>query len=416
MVYCAIVTFLYQTTRYLWAGPEPVLPKDPKPQESHKVKDDGIYNDFPWYKTQHRRPQFQSNFTTSHLTTAERRQLHTAAIARAKTHALEMLGVIEGISGTKYQTQEEAERFRSLVDCWTQGRWEHTPGFRLTHRQDAVFGSCDKKFYKTHESSELREAVKYSWAPSSSCALRKVDSGRWCELLRGRHMLLVGDLVHYQLHDLLLDALRDGPTECFGELNCKGSKRKKLLLNPEARLRFLRNDVLSTARRVEKAGGHPSVDIIQWPFVTSNILKAYPILILNRSPVVEDDETFLHDLSWTMKTIRRTVPDALVIYRSSSIGHPYCDDATTPMPSHLADDQLRRLPYGWSELNRRNAIARAVVEAAGGLFVDLAALTDVRPDGHVGGQDCLRYCIPGPTDAWIHVLYNVFLGLESKVY
>lgn len=173
--------------------------------------------------------------------------------------------------------------------------------------------------------------------------------------------------------------------------------------------------MLSTTRKFEKAGGHPSVDIIQWPYVTSNILKVYPILILNRSPVVEDDETFLHELSWTMKVIRRVVPDALVIYRSSSIGHPYCNDASAPMPAHLADDQLRKLPYGWSELSRRNAIARAVVEAAGGLFVDLAALTDVRPDGHVGGQDCLRYCIPGPMDAWIHVLYNVFLGMETKV-
>ncbi|KAF7725237.1 hypothetical protein EC973_000325 [Apophysomyces ossiformis] len=411
MTYCAIVVALYQTVRQLWADNEPLPPEKPLQKPTVSEHDDGRYNDFPWYKTQHRRTQFQSNYTTSHLSTTERRQLHAAAVERAREHALEMLGVIEGISGTRYRTREEAERFRAQVDCWTQGRWEHTPGFRLTHRQDAVFGGCDKKFYKSHGSTEQREAVEYSWTPSSStCALAKVDPLKWCEVLKGRHMLLVGDLVHYQLHDLLLDALRDGPTECFGELNCKDHT---LCSDPDVRLRFLRNDILSTARKVEKAGGHPSVGIVQWPFVTSNILTAYPILILNRSPVVEDDATFLHDLAWTMKVIRRTVPNALIIYRSSSIGHPYCDDANGPMPSHLADGQLKNLPYGWSELSRRNAIARVVVETAGGLFVDLAALTDLRPDGHVGGQDCLRYCIPGPADAWIHVLYNVFLGLEK---
>lgn len=177
-------------------------------------------------------------------------------------------------------------------------------------------------------------------------------------------------------------------------------------------MRYLRNDVLSTARRIDRAQGHPSGSKIEWPFVTTNVLNAYPIVILNRAPVLESDEAFTDSLIETLRTIRRVQPQTLIIYRSTPIGHPYCDDATQPIEA-LTDEQRQHLPYGWSELSRRNAMAREIIEAAGGLYVDLAALTDLRPDGHVGGQDCLRYCIPGPADAWVQVMYHVFLGLED---
>jgi hypothetical protein len=179
----------------------------------------------------------------------------------------------------------------------------------------------------------------------------------------------------------------------------------------DSRLRYLRNDILSDNRRHDNNNGAPSGSIVTWPFVASNILKAYPILVLNRSPINEDDDSFITSLIQTMAYIRRTAPDILILYRSSGIGHPHCDAADAPLTKPLTDDELKRLPFGWAELERRNAIARAIVEEAGGVFVDLAALTDRRPDGHVGGHDCLRYCIPGPLDPWMDVLYQVFSAL-----
>lgn len=126
----------------------------------------------------------------------------------------------------------------------------------------------------------------------------------------------------------------------------------------------------------------------------------------------DDDITFTRRLIQTMEVIRETAPDSVVIYRSSFIGHPFCNDAKGPLEQHLSDAELKRLPFGWSETKRRNAIAKAVVEAAGGLYLDLASMIDLRPDGHVGNQDCLRYCIPGPLDATVQFMYNVFLDLK----
>lgn len=136
-------------------------------------------------------------------------------------------------------------------------------------------------------------------------------------------------------------------------------------------------------------------------------------MILSRTAVIGDDDIlFTRRLIQALKVIRETSPDALVIYKSSFIGHPFCDDATEPLSKSLTDEQLRNLPFGWSETARRNAIAKTVVEAAGGLYIDFANMMDKRPDGHVGKGDCSRYCIPGPLDATMQVLYHVFLALD----
>ncbi|OAD75533.1 hypothetical protein PHYBLDRAFT_186429 [Phycomyces blakesleeanus NRRL 1555(-)] len=391
--------------------------------------------DFPWYTQSHPAldiPHISDKFTTKDLSSTERQQLQDKAVADARASMVERVGEIVGIPGSRMTTTEKADRLRALVECWTgQGEWvkDAENAFRLTHMQDPVYGKCDKKFYKTNPKSSHRPATEYSWktsltsssssSSSLSCPLpEKVDVQKWCEVLNGRHLLLVGDLVQYQLHEILLDAMRDGPTVCFGELNCK---EHSICTEPETHLRYLRNDILSINRRLDSAGEHPAVDIVEWPFVPTNIITAYPVMILNRSPVRETDAVFTRTLSNTLRVLRETVPDMLIIYRSSSIGHPHCDDTTTggasdkggPLDQRLTDDQEKLLPFGWSELRRRNAMAKAMVEAVGGVYVDLGALTDVRPDGHVGGQDCLRYCIPGPLDAWVQILYKLFLELEN---
>lgn len=162
--------------------------------------------------------------------------------------------------------------------------------------------------------------------------------------------------------------------------------------------------------------GHPSASVVLAPFMHKFMLREYDVYILNAAVVIsDDDDSFMQHLATTLATLRQYKPNALVIYRSSYHGHPHCDDANMPLDQPLTDIEQRRLPYGWSEITRRNAMARVIVEAAGGLFVDLGAMMELRPDGHIGGQDCLRYCMPGPLDAWGTLLYNVMLATVSLV-
>ncbi|KAI7857276.1 hypothetical protein BDC45DRAFT_566272 [Circinella umbellata] len=404
LIYLAIAALIYQCLTSLRPRTSTLSPLAPQEDEnvaidSSNTSDDKMPSlDLPWYRSPHRRPNSQNDkYATIHLSTNERMTLQEQSVKRAQEVAEAVLGPVKEIRGSQVA---DVDSLRSKINCWTSGHWIPGKGYHVPkHFQDPLYGKC-----------RSQDRLNYHWQiQEDQCPpMQYVDPNRWCHALNGRHVLLVGDLVQYQLHDVLLDAMRDGPTVCFGELNYH-----TLCAQPEARMRYLRNDVLSTIRRIDKAGGHPSVDIVQWPFTTKTMLKAYSVLILNRAPVVEDDETFIQEMVKTMHTIRQASPDMLIIYRSTSIGHPYCNDASSPLNRPLTDDELVKLPYGWSELQRRNAMAREIVEAAGGIFVDLAALTDLRPDGHVGGQDCLRYCIPGPLDTWAQVLYNVLLELEG---
>ncbi|KAI8074783.1 hypothetical protein BC940DRAFT_315368 [Gongronella butleri] len=379
-------------------------------------------------------------------------ELQAAVADLAQATFAPMVDAAARIPGSALDGPEQVAAFRSLLQCWTQqGAWVHAPmGSRyssrvpLPHFQDPHYEQCDrrweKKWHAQHAGTSSpipplppRPDMNYGWQVPATCPLlaTTIDPDRWCKELRGRHTLLTGDLTQYQLHDLMLDALNK-PTVCYGELGCKD--HTVCTMPRKARLQFVRNDVLSTRTKVDLQHGSPTSDIIEWPY--SRQLLWFRIFILNRSPVLEDDWTFAQELVETVANIRRMQPQALIIYRASIAGHPYCDDADAPLlyrdddapmtrwqrwfgtgqrngtiGQPWTDAQRTQLPYGWSRHIRRNQLAQAIVEAAGGVYLDMATSLDLRPDAHLGGSDCLRFCMPGPLDDWATLLYNVFLAL-----
>jgi hypothetical protein len=199
---------------------------------TNQVKNNNVllqqsHSDLPWYTSLHpslTHLQNSKDHTTLHLSTQERDQLQEHMVAKAASAARAALPQIKGIPGSQFDRKPEAaDAFRRQVDCWTSGEWVATPqpNFVMPHFQDPLYGSCDRK-YKKQGGQGLREAVRYIW--QSKCLKDEpVNAANWCQVMRGRHMLIVGDLVQYQLHEVFLDTLRDGPAICFGELNCKGN-------------------------------------------------------------------------------------------------------------------------------------------------------------------------------------------------
>lgn len=249
IIYFVVVFVLYQLCKVIYHAAFPTAQDTPVHDHdlmyhSHNYKNKNIkqqtiltfvhdnqtYLDFPWYQQQHTRPQYRPNstLTTLHMSIKEREIYQQKAILQAKKLAFRRFVPEDyaGIRGSLLSTAEETSEFRRKVECWTRGKWvKEEDAYSLKHIQDPLYSSCDRQFYKTHDTLEKREATKYRWVPESdSCPLStKVESKKWCKSLKGRNMLLVGDLVHYQYHELLLDAFRDDPTVCFGELNCKGN-------------------------------------------------------------------------------------------------------------------------------------------------------------------------------------------------
>lgn len=177
--------------------------------EQKKSTEDETQNDqrawvLPWFQRAHR------PLPTKHVESI----INLEAII---SQAREAFADINGIPGTLKRTAQAASTFQSLVDCWTKGRWVSLPQDNrpiiAKHFQDPLYNACEKQ--------GRGSASQYVWQPQ--CPMDPdIDVSAWCTVLNGRHMLLVGDLVQYQLHEVILDVMRDGPTVCFGELNCKG--------------------------------------------------------------------------------------------------------------------------------------------------------------------------------------------------
>lgn len=185
--------------------------------------------DLPWYKHAHR--ALVSPLLAGNATTSERQKLQEYWIDAAHVLA-------ERTFGDKYKdnipgTHVDVTTLRTTIDEWTRvakkgetsgGRWIYSENMTtMQHIQDEYYSTCDHHFYATHSSSDMRDAVRYRWQPDQQHPLlaEDVDRDRWCELLNGRSIMIVGDLVQYQIHELLLDVLRDGPSVCYGEMGCK---------------------------------------------------------------------------------------------------------------------------------------------------------------------------------------------------
>jgi hypothetical protein len=157
---------------------------------------------------------------------------------------------ISGVPGTNITTDEEASRLQGYLDCVTsRGSWVYDrsgkdASKRLTvHKQDSVFATCDRRFYKgrvpreyggeTSDDWDVRESLKFRWLPDKSCAAllpnhlkaTSMSPNRldFCRLLRHKNIMAIGDGAStYLMHDLLLDWTRETPISCYGDLYCAG--------------------------------------------------------------------------------------------------------------------------------------------------------------------------------------------------
>lgn len=341
---------------------------------------------------------------------------------------------IPGSKSFKSKTNGVKE-FRQRLECMTsRGRWEFDLTSRpiIKHKQDPVFGKCDIRFKKSNHSSDdfsnnylggewefVRESVKYVWKTPDECPMPKFDVKQACSAIYGKKFLLVGDILLFQLHELLLDYFKDGSVQCYGETACKEHALCQIDDNVDKRkvptMKFIRNDLISLRKSPKTDREIKFMDInvknLESPWV--NQAHSYNVLILNKGHHWQDDETFRNSLVEVIKSLRTKFPDTLIIYKATTLGHLNCHNVERPLPSPPNATELESLPYHWGEIHRHNLIAKEIVEAAGGIFLDLESVMITRADDHIGDQDCLRWCIPGPADVWLDFLFYIMDELKK---
>lgn len=127
------------------------------------------------------------------------------------------------------------------------------------------------------------------------------------------------------------------------------------------------------------------------------------VILLNRGAhFVPSGEGFEAQLNYTLRELRKLLPEALIVFRSTPAGHPNCSLHERPLEMPL---NITEWPYNWDKFEEQNRFAKRMVESVGGVFFDVQPMTSLRPDWHVLGArgDCLHHCRPGPVDDWVKV-------------
>ncbi|KAF9143819.1 hypothetical protein BGX30_014664 [Mortierella sp. GBA39] len=290
------------------------------------------------------------------------------------------------------------------------------------------------------------------------------DSDKFCESLQDRNILVVGDLTQYQLHDVILSATNT-EFNCHGEMGClhrqphplcNQNQDREIEVNDAAEtdgelikapyLKFVRNDIISVPWAVDPdLNEFPHGSTIEQPWATPEMIAEYKIVLLNRGLFWRNDDEFLMELVFTIKYIWKFHSGTMIIYRAThpvfnctvlkeqnedgALAGPDGRDSVfegTLLQRPLTTAPGRRQAYGFSsssestatqttrfrptlaDVQRQNRMAKAIVEAAGGIYLDTEDMFAKRPDGRMGDGDCARFCAPGPLDAYADLLYNTF--------
>ncbi|KAF9438150.1 hypothetical protein BGZ76_009524 [Entomortierella beljakovae] len=370
------------------------------------------------------------------------------------------------IPGTRLNTQEKTRRFRQLMDqALDKGRWVYESDRDYPDFGGAIGWNKKMKNERDRDVAINRppfpEAGKYHWEPvvnqeesvgssneeAMGWSAKRIQPHDFCRILGPRHIVLVGDIIHWQLHDSIMYNMFDSPQTCYGDLACHlGVGHPICPLPNDVRLKFVRNDLLSPIRpRQGSLNETKSQDPVEMSWIRDMKLK--DTIILGATHQSMDDRTFRKLLLGTLIKIRKVRPDALIIYRNNPVGHPDCPSKSNgfnmdkpqqenqtnlnesaksklfhnnstfsaraePFDQDIPIAEMLDYPLNWVHYDRQNRIAKEIVELIGGIYWNVATMTNMRPDGHVGGQDCLGYKRPGPTDEWAISLYNIFRTIE----
>lgn len=371
------------------------------------------------------------------------------------------------IPGTGINTPAKSAQFRALMDqALNQGRWVYEADRDYPDFGGATAWSKKKQNERdrdvTIDRAPFPEAGKYHWEPLLTSSdgtqedmtvptipwyTNRIQPEDFCRILGPRHIVLVGDLIHWQLHDSIMYNMFDTPQICYGDLACHlGVGHPLCPLPNDVRLKFVRNDLLSPVRlRLTKANETRTHHPVEMAWLKD--LKLKDTVILGAPHHAMKDRHFRRRLMQTLIKIRLARPEALVIYRNNPMGHPDCPSKfntfnrkpkkgsmqpppprmprasrlhkkTTfgaparPLVRDIPVEDILDYPLNWAHYDRQNHVAKVIVEAAGGIYWNVATMTNRRPDGHVGGHDCLSYRRPGPTDEWAVSLYNLFKTIE----
>ncbi|CAM9357325.1 unnamed protein product [Scytosiphon promiscuus] len=292
--------------------------------------------------------------------------------------------------------------------------WDEVPS--IAHFTE----SCDEKWSAEHDEAEIRPY--WRWVPAN-CRLEEVDAARFCRMMEGRKgVLLVGDSLTREFSITLASILR-------AKLNSTGSRGPDewMACDGELPVKFIRNDFLDLRSDfVEGNLCREGAFDRCFVFADDSILEASDVVVVNSGAHLTPGG--MHSYEEKMKAVSARLTssmerlhgdNATLVVRNTSPGHSDCTEKMfgAPVSADTAAALVAQGPtdYQWTAFENRNKVLQEAFEGSGGRWrwLDVYSPTVLRADCHRGGVDCLHYCLPGPIDHWVVLLYHILLADHS---
>lgn len=310
---------------------------------------------------------------------------------------------------------------------YEEGMWIELP------TPDPLFNNtCDdepnSKFRNANtclSSSYAQHNARFRWDFSKCNGTAHIPAwsrSRMGSYLRDSRSVFVGDSLTQQFMETLVFAIR-GPDskdgcgfvrrECedMKDLTCPPITTTYVASDFNASISLIRSMMVSVLQRPVNAVGRHKKFENGWAFVLPTL--APRLLILNRGAHYVGDLELIAQLNETFAYLSQ-FPDLSIIFRSTNTGHNNWKTMTLHKPltelSEVQNANEERKFYR-DQFHPQNLLVKKLIETHYPhiVFMDIYPSTALRADLHPDG---LHYCMPGPIDNWVRLLYTTLSLLK----
>lgn len=278
----------------------------------------------------------------------------------------------------------------------------------------------------------------WCWKPHE-CNLEKFSIKRFCEKLRGRSILVVGDSIQHQFYDSLfmqLDTPGQPMEQWYTENILDNPKSGSICENMGGgRLHYVRCDQVSVTNVVPwntvQQRGSKRVTNRDW----KHVAHVFDFIVLSKGPhyvpVGESEADSRRTASWLKNLVEKQKKEnnrnVYVFYRTAPTGSPHCSVDSKPNTTLLLtepewlpvsspqDIATYKHDYHWDTFPHVNKVTVDIFKEAlpeGHFFpLHVAEMSVLRPDAHrcyQRGEMCdeLHYFLPSVVDDWVHSFFH----------
>lgn len=314
--------------------------------------------------------------------------------------------------GDRNLTAKSWDHFQEILNCWTspEGNWTHRPDlpplYSKIYSNDAHLVT---KIYTKCGPVSNRTGLDYVWTPPGcERPMYPFSYDSMCKVMRGRHLVLMGDSLSLHNYEAWLNAM--GNRTVYGG-------------------RYDGHDPHHWAQPYRCGHGAPGFQIIflSWNNVanrhhfsslkTLNAEAKGMVIVANWGAFYQGNESVKAHMSEILHFVSHNLTQVTFLYRSSNMAHLNCDDHKVPdNVLHLPAAHPYHIRWWWDRFPYQNSIWHDYIakHQPGKVFMNIMPMVSKRPDQHpINEDDCLHYCLPGPTDTWVVLTHSVLRLIDD---